>query len=132
MISMATRGTQIINGIEYVYEYTTTWNPEKKRAEHKRNYISKNVNGEFVPHKKYQLQLELESSKNQVKPGPVPVIQCKRLFYGATYLFDAIGEKIGVTQDLKSYFPEDYKDILSLAYFLILEESPLYAFINGL
>ena len=46
----------------------------------------------------------------------------KRSFYGATYLFDKIGELLGITADLKACFPESYKQILSIAYFLILED----------
>jgi hypothetical protein len=42
-------------------------------------------------------------------------------FYGATYLFDAIGEKLGLTADLKECFPRNWDKILSLAYYLILE-----------
>ena len=50
-------------------------------------------------------------------------------FFGATYLFDAIGEKLGITNDLKQCFPDIYKQILSIAYYLILEDSaPLYRF----
>ncbi len=120
------RGTQVINGTEYVYEYDSTWDKGKKYGTHKRNYIGKIVDGEFVPNKKYRLQIELEESK---KRGPVPVTECKRRFYGATYLFDAIGEKLGVSADLKKCFPETYKKILSVAYYLILEDrNPLSRF----
>lgn len=120
------RGTQVINGTEYVYEYDSTWDKGKKYGTHKRNYIGKIVDGEFVPNKKYRLQMELEESK---KRGPVPATECKRRFYGATYLFDAIGEKLGVSTDLKKCFPETYKKILSVAYYLILEDrNPLSRF----
>ena len=120
------RGTQIINGTEYVYEYDSTWNKEKKYGTHKRNYIGKMVDGIFIPNKKYNLQKELEESK---KRGPVAVTECKRKFYGATFLFDAIGEKLGVTSDLKKCFPETYRKILSIAYYLILEDrNPLSRF----
>ncbi len=47
----------------------------------------------------------------------------RRFFYGATYLLDQIGEKIGLTSDLKSCFPDSWRQIQSLAYFLILEEN---------
>jgi hypothetical protein len=120
------RGTQVINGTEYVYEYDSTWNAEKKYGTHKRNYIGKMVNGVFVPNKKYKLQMELEQAK---KRGPVAVTASKRLFYGATYLFDAIGEKLGITTDLKKCFPEKYTQLLSVAYYLILEDrNPLSRF----
>ena len=120
------RGTQVINGTEYVYEYDSTWVRDKKYGTHNRNYIGKMVDGQFVPNKKYRLQMELEESK---KRGPVAVTECKRRFYGATYLFDAIGEKLGVTADLKKCFPENHHKILSIAYYLILEDrNPLSRF----
>ena len=63
------------------------------------------------------------------KRGPKPVLTSKRLFYGATYLFDAIGEKLGVTRDLQTCFPDIYRQILSLAYYLVLEDrNPLSRF----
>lgn len=123
------RGTQIINGTEYVYEDQPYWDPEKKRGTHKRIYIGKNIDGVFIPNRKYLLEQELEAAKASVKPGPVPAAECKRVFYGATYLLDEIGKKIGITQDLNECFPEDYKEILSIAYYLVLEEnSAMYRF----
>lgn len=122
------RGTQIIKGVEYVYEYDSTWNTDKKYGTHKRNYIGKNVNGEFVPNKEHQLLLELEEASKK-RFGPVAMGKSSRSFYGATYLFDAIGEKLGITQDLKKCFPETWEQILSIAYYLILEDrNPLSRF----
>lgn len=122
-------GTQVINGVEYVYEDHPYWDSEKKRGTHKRTYIGKNVDGVFVPNKKYKLQQELDTLKSEVKPSPVPIEVCKRTFHGATYLLDSIGDKIGLLQDLKSCIPQDYKEILSLAYYLVLEnQSPMYRF----
>lgn len=121
------RGTQVINGTEYVYEYDSTWNAEKKYGTHKRNYIGKMVDGVFVPNKNYQLQMELDKTKKI--PGPVPVTQYKRTFYGATALLDAIGKKLGITSDLKKCFPKTYTKILSIAYYLIMEDrNPLSRF----
>jgi len=117
------RGTQVINGTEYVFEYDSTWDPVKKHATHKRQYIGKMVDGVFVPNKKHTLQMELEAEKNKSKVrGPVPISKCSRNFYGATYLFDMIGHKLGITEDLKKCFPDTYKQILSIAYYLILED----------
>lgn len=47
----------------------------------------------------------------------------RRSFYGAAYLFDQIGKQTGVAGDLKACFPDTYKRILSIAYYLILEEN---------
>ena len=52
-----------------------------------------------------------------------------RLFCGASCLFDAIGEKIGLTDDLRVCFPQAWRQILSIAYYLILEDrNPLSRF----
>ena len=122
--------TQIINGREYAYEYKSVWNKEKQRSEQKREYIGRIINGEFVPNKAYILREELSKEKaTPDKPGPVPTSECKRLFSGATYLLDQVGETLGIETDLKSCFPSIHKEILSLVYYLALEPaSPLYRF----
>lgn len=111
--------TQTISGKKYVFIDTPYWNAEKHRGEHKRRYIGKIVEGQFVPNGKYLLSLEKSGT---IKPGPVPVTECKRQFYGATYLLDQIGDKLGIVDDLKASFPDKYKQLLSLAYFFVLEE----------
>ncbi|MCD6237835.1 MAG: IS1634 family transposase [Thermotogae bacterium] len=122
------RGTQVINGTEYVFEDQPYWDSRKKRGAHKRIYIGKNVNGEFVPNKKYLLQQELEKAKKDIQPGPIPTDKSLRQFYGAVYLLEQIGEITGVTHDLKLCFPNSYKQMLSIVYYLILESNPLYRF----
>jgi len=122
------RGTQTIKGVEYVYEYDSVWIANKKYGTHTRNYIGKNINGEFIPNKKFQLQLELQELATK-QSGSAAVEKSSRNFYGATYLFDAIGEKLGITQDLQKCFPETWEQILSIAYYLILEDrNPLSRF----
>ena len=119
------KGTQMINGVEYVYEYNSIWNADKKYGTHQRNYIGKNVNGKFVPNKRYQLQLELQETTHKQFTAE----KSSRSFFGATYLFDAIGEKLGITEDLQKCFPENWEQILSVAYYLILEDrNPLSRF----
>lgn len=124
---MSQRKIQVIRGIEYVYIDEPFWNSERKRGEHKRTYIGKMVKGEFVPNKAYKLQMELEKA---VKPGPVPAEICLRQFYGATYLLDEIADKIGIRADLNKCLGSTLAaEILSLSYFLIIEEGlPLYRF----
>ena len=120
--------TQVISGVEYVYEYVSSWNSDKKYCTHTRNYIGKNINGEFVPNKKYKLQLELQEASKNI-PGQIETDKSKRSYFGATYLFDAIGVKLGITQDLKNCFPNIWEQILSIAYYLILEDrNPLSRF----
>ncbi|HQO63630.1 MAG TPA: hypothetical protein PK528_08455, partial [Syntrophorhabdus sp.] len=117
------------SGITYAYESVSYWDKEKKQSRAKRTLVGRldEQNGKIVPtdgrgRKKKDGQLP-------ANPGPVPVTKTARLFYGATYLLDAIGEKLGITEDLKKCFPKTFKQILSIAYYLILEDkNPLYRF----
>lgn len=115
------------NGTTYVYESTNYWDKEKKQSRSKRVCIGKlDDKGNMIPSKRLNGQEALAYS---VKRGPVPAVETARSFYGATYLFDAIGDKHGITEDLKRCFPDTYKQILSVAYYLILEDSnPLSRF----
>jgi len=122
------RGTQIINGVEYVFDTTATWNADKKYGTHKRLYIGKMVDGIFVPNKRYLLQQALDAGQSN-EPGDKSQAAFKRNFHGATWLFDEIGGKLGIVDDLKACFPETWKQILSIAYYLILEDrNPLSRF----
>ena len=117
------------SGITYAYESTSYWDKEKKQSRAKRSLIGRldKETGKVVPtdgrrRKKKDEQLP-------ASPGPVPATRTARFFYGATYLFDAIGEKLGIIEDLKKCFPKTFKHILSIAYYLILEDkNPLYRF----
>ncbi len=119
------------SGITYVYESTSYWDKEKQQPRSKRKLIGKldPVSGQVIPtdgRGKHRCQVNLE---NPARRGPVPVIRTERLFYGATYLFDQIGIVTGVTADLKACFPATYKQIQSIAYYLILEDqNPLFRF----
>jgi hypothetical protein len=117
-------------GITYAYHSIARWDPEKKQARAKRTLIGRLdvQTGEIVP-TNGRRRKALQAEETVPKPGPVPASETSRRFYGATYLLDAIGEKLGLTEDLKKCFPEKYKQILSLAYYLVLEnDAPLYRF----
>lgn len=117
------------SGITYAYESVSYWDKEKQQSRSKRTLIGRvdDKTGEIIP-------TDGRGRKNKepavsAKRGPVPAEIVARSFYGATYLLDAIGEQLGITQDLKLCFPEKYKQILSTAYYLVLEDhSPLYRF----
>ncbi|OQY38398.1 MAG: transposase [Spirochaetaceae bacterium 4572_7] len=114
------------NGTIYVYESTNYWSKEKQQSRSKRVCIGKlDEVGDLIPSKRFNEPLPVLPKKR----GPVPLIEVKRSFYGATYLFDALGDKLEVTRDLKDCFPDTYKQILSIAYYLILEDrNPLSRF----
>ena len=110
-------------GITYAYENEAYWDKEKRQSRAKRKLLGKvdKDTGEIVPTRKY-----LKRRVNEVLParqGPVPITRVTRSFFGAAWLFDEIGRICGVTEDLKSCFPDSYKQILSIAYYLILEEN---------
>ncbi len=121
------------SGITYVYESESYWDKDKKQARSRRTLVGRldPATGEIVPtdgRGKKRKQTTTEAIQ-PVKPGPVPAIRTERLFYGATYLLDQIGDVTGVTDDLKTCFPDTYKQILSIAYYLALEDqNPLSRF----
>ncbi|NLZ31380.1 MAG: hypothetical protein GX885_11700, partial [Methanomicrobiales archaeon] len=117
------------SGITYAYTSVSYWDKEKKQSRAKRTLIGRvdSVTGEIVP-------TDGRNRKNRkgvvpVSPDPPADAPARRSFYGATYLLDAIGENLGITQDLQQCFPDTCRQILSIAYYLILEgDSPLYRF----
>lgn len=116
-------------GITYAYESISYWDKEKQQSRAKRKCIGRvdPVTREIIPTKR-KIAPD-KAGENPSQRGPVPITKVARCFYGATYLFDVIGEKLGLTADLKKCFPNHYRQILSLAYYLILEDkNPLSRF----
>jgi len=118
------------SGITYAYESISHWDKKKKQSRAKRTLIGRidNSTGEIVPTKGTNRPKEIPTPKT-AKRGPAPNTETSRKFYGATYLLDVLGQKLGLVSDLKQCFPQSYKQIISLAYYLILEsDSPLSRF----
>lgn len=118
-------------GITYAYESQSYWDKEKRQSRARRKCIGKvdPKTKEIIPTRKREDGGELAGRDKVRKRGPVPIEHVSRSFYGATYLFDAIGESLGITADLKKCFPDTYKQILSTAYYLIMEDkNPLSRF----
>jgi len=122
-------------GVTYAYESTSYWDKEKKQSRSKRKLIGivDPETGEIVPTTKKKRcstkPAEIPSEESSVPPAGIPWLHARRTFYGATYLLDKIGDTTGVIDDLKVCFPDNYKQILSIAYYLILEgKNPLSRF----
>ena len=111
-------------GIIYAYDNQAYWDKEKQQSRAKRTLIGKldPKTKEIVPTRAYKKKKE-QTINASVKPGPVPIAKVRRSFYGTSYLLDQIGQITGVVSDLKACFPSTYKQILSIAYYLILEEN---------
>ena len=119
------------SGKTYVYESTSYWDKEKKQPRAKRKLIGRwdSESGDIVPTDGRGKRRCQTRPNEPVKQGSAPVVCTERLFNGATYLFDQIGAVTGVTEDLRTCFPHTYKQILSIAYYLILEDqNPLFRF----
>ena len=114
-------------GVVYAYESVSHWDKEKKQSRARRKCIGRvdPETNEIVPtRKKKQLPVTAKATQD-----PVTITVPGRNFYGATYLFDRIGEITGVIDDLKTCFPTIYRQILSIVYYLILEDkNPLSRF----
>jgi hypothetical protein len=117
----------MIKGVAYVYEDYPYWDKQKKQNRHRRVYIGKlGDDGRFIPNKKFTGRQNSIADKGD---AVVPEKPSNRLYFGATHLLNEIGRITGITEDLKSCFPDDYKKIISLAYYLVLEsDSPMYRF----
>jgi hypothetical protein len=111
-------------GVTYAFENEAYWSKEKQQSRARRKPIGKvdPSTGQIVPTRAYK-KTNAALRETSPKPGPVPMTKIQRCFYGATYLFDQIGAITGVEADLKACFPRSYKKLLSLVYFLILEEN---------
>ena len=126
------------SGITYVYESKSVWDKNLKRSRSTRRLIGRldTATGDIVETDgRRRGGRPLGKTAVPVKAAPKkvatakPAARIERRFCGATCLFDAISAKLGLTSDLTACFPETYKMILSIAYYLILEDSnPLFRF----
>lgn len=120
------------SGITYAYESISRWDKEKKQSRSIRKLIGRvdEKTGEIVATDgRGRKESSSDETVIKVKRGRIPSLSVGRQFYGATYMLDKIGEKTGITDDLRTCFPDNHKMILSIAYFLILEENnPLFRF----
>ena len=114
-------------GITYVYESVSYWDKEKQQSRAKRKCIGK-LDPEtkaIIPTRQRKKPDVIEKAKR----GPVSFTRIARRFFGATYLLDRLGKETGVIQDLQRCFPDTYRHILSIAYYLIMEDrNPLSRF----
>jgi transposase len=100
------------NNVTYVYENTSVWNKEKKRADCHRKCIGKldPVTGALIPSRSLK---PLEESFAEVQT------------LGATLLCETVAKSIGIDKVLAAVFPTDWDKILTCAYYLLCEEKAL-------
>lgn len=114
------------SGITYAYESISFWDKDKKQSRSKRTLIGRvdNDTQQIVPTDGRCRKDKQE--KVLLKTGLVVAEISSRTFYGATYLFDRIGEKLGITNDLKNSFPDSYKKYYLLYIILYLKKILLH------
>lgn len=100
---------QKIKGNIYLYKVSSYWDKEKKQARQKRIYIG--------PKNK--------EKKSRIKTKNSDLITKN---FGNIFLLKFLSNKLGITEILKAIFPENYLEILALAYYEIMEASALYLF----
>lgn len=119
------------SGITYAYEATYRWDKEKQQSRCKRKLIGRvdTETGDIVPTDGRCRKDKPAKPKTSSKRDPVAATGSKHLYYGATYLLETLSEELGLTTDLRTCFPNIYKQLLSIAFYLILEDNtPLYRF----
>lgn len=115
------------SGITYAYESVSHWDKQKRQSRAKRTLIGRvdTETGKVVPTR----NKAAPGKARKTKQGPVKEKDVSRTFFGATYLLDTIGDRTGIASDLKTCFPDTYREILSIAYYLVLEDrNPLSRF----
>jgi len=100
---------QKIKGRIYLYNVESYWDKEKKQSRQKRTYIG-------PKNRKTKQKSNLRSSDFISKN------------FGNVYLLGILADRLGLTDILKTAFPKDYLEILSLAYYEISDASPLFLF----
>lgn len=110
--------TNKASGITYVYEGISFWDKEKKQARNKLICIGKLdvETGDFIPSKR--------SSPEQAAARD-PAVTVTAEIIGSSIVLDDITKRLGLESLLKSCFPNEYSQILTMAYYLVSRGAPL-------
>jgi hypothetical protein len=103
------------SGITYIYESLSFWNPVKKQSRAKRTLVGRldESTGEILP---------TDGRGKRRGIMKLPPDSPRKGYHGAVWLLNKIGERTGVAEDLRKCFPDTYRQIMSLAYYMVLEE----------
>jgi transposase len=100
---------QKIKGRIYLYRAESYWDKDKKQSRQRRVYLGPKGN----------------EKKAKIKPKKTSLITKN---YGHIFLLKFISDKLGLTEIIKSCFPENHIEISALSYYEITEASALYLF----
>ncbi len=99
---------QKIKGRTYLYEVESYYDKTKKQSRQKRKYMGR------------------KPSEKSVKIEEIASFVSKN--YGNVFLLEELAKKLKLSEILSTSFPEHYKELLSLAYYQIIEADPVYLF----
>ena len=101
--------SQKIKGRIYLYQVESYWDKDKKKARQRRTYIG---------------------PKDRIRGGDVkPILsELSVKHYGNIALMEHIAEKTGLLKILEKNFVSDYREILALAWYQIMESDADYLF----
>lgn len=105
-------------GVTYVYEGVSFWDKEKKQPRNKQVCIGKldPHTGDLIPSKR--LVTKQEAFKDSAVTASAEIV-------GPSIVLDAISERLGLKKLLKSCFPQEYQQVLTMAYYLTSQGGPL-------
>lgn len=102
---------QKVGKYTYVYEAESYWDKEKKQSRQHRKFLGR----------KDKITGEIINTKNKDKSKPVSALD-----FGTILFLDSICEKLGITDIIKEIFPDNYKEILALVHYTIIEGDAYY------
>lgn len=104
-------------GVTYVYESVSHWDKEKKQSRNKKICIGKlDSHGVFIP------SMRLTPDQAAARD---PIVTASAEIVGPFIILDSITDKLGLKNLLKSCFPQQYQQILTMAYYLTSTGGPL-------
>lgn len=107
-----------VSGKIYVYYVTATYRNEKGQPTCDRSSIGKldEESGMLIPNRNYY-----EIYMKMPAPFSTGIYD-----FGVNYTFEAITEKLGIIKLLKKYFPENSREILTTAQYMLSEGNVMY------
>lgn len=105
-------------GVTYVYEATSTWDKEKKQPRNKQVCIGKldPDSGAFIPSKR------LNPEQAAVRD---PAVTADTKVIGQAVILDRVVDDLDLGRVLRKAFPDTWRQILSMAYYIAVRGGPL-------
>jgi transposase len=104
--------------VVYVYESVSYWDKEKKQPRNKRVCV-----GKIDPATKKLIPSKRLSPEQAIVRDPV--VTASAQIVGPSIVLNALTHQTGLTSMLKICFPELYQQILTMAYYLVVQGGPL-------